>query len=90
MNAMSRLVLQNWRKSADLRESWAEDEPQVRAAIDAVGGLSVVALEPGSGLVEFDPRRTGSVTKVKRSLERVLPHWKIYEWNSYDLPSHSS
>lgn len=87
MNAMSRLVLQNWRTSADLQRSWSEDEPRVRAAIDQVGGLSVLTLEPGSGVVEFDTRRAGSVTKVKRTLERVLPQWKVYEWSSYDMPA---
>ena len=88
MKAMSRLVLQNWRSGAELRRSWAEDEPRVRAAIETVGGLSVLELEPGSGVVEFDPRQSGSVNKVKRSLERVLPQWKVYEWSSYDLPAH--
>lgn len=87
MKDMSRLVLQNWRRTAELRETWAEDELRVREAVATIDGLEVLKLEPGSGVVEFDPRRAGSVSEVKSSLQRALPQWKVYEWSSYDLPA---
>lgn len=82
---MSRFVLQNWTPTAKLRANWAAEEPRLRNALGGIHGLSVLALEPGQGIVEITGRGN-AVRDMKRRLEAVLPGWKVYDETSYSLP----
>lgn len=84
---MPRLVLQNWTPAAKLRVEWPQEEKRVLSVLRTIEGLSIVSLEPGSGLVEYHDQRRGAADRIKRQIQSELPGWKVYEETSYSLPS---
>jgi hypothetical protein len=87
---MSRLVLQNWLKPADLKATWPGHERHLRNALEGLDGVRILELKLGQGLLEIKAPSARGEQKLKSEVEHMLKPlkgWKVYEESTYSLPT---